>query len=143
MKIPSKEFFGQMLLSMFGGGVLGPIGAVFAIQYDKFWFELGLCIGTCIGSIIGCLIWKYGSMVRNRIMRAQLSIVMLGYFLGGITLLFTLISGLPFRFSFDIFSDPDFVVIYGASVTAFVFASVLSIIPFLIYKRIQSLAVKK
>lgn len=161
MKMPSKEFFGQMLLSMFGGGVLGPIGLGYLMNYggnngcfawaDALYgvpgyescMQLGLHGGVIIGSLIGFLLWKYSGTVRKYILRARLFIIALGYFLGGAGLLFMLASGLPFRFSFEIFSDPDFVVMYGISVTAFVFASVLSIIPFLIYKGIQCLAVKK
>jgi hypothetical protein len=161
MKLPSKEFFGQMLLSMFGGGILGPIGVGYLMNYggnngcfawaDALYgvpgyescMQLGLHGGVILGSIIGFLVWKYSSMVRNGIMRTRLSIVILGYFLGGIALLCALISGLPFRFSFEVFSDPDFYFIFGASVTVFAFASVLSIIPFLIYKGIQHLAIKK
>ncbi len=156
--MPSKEFFGQMLLGMFGGGVLGPIGlglltnyggnngcfawadALYGVPGYESCMQLGLHGGVIIGSLVGFLVWKYSSVVRNYILRARLFIVILGYFLGGIGLLFVvLVSGAPFRFSFEIFTDPDFYFIFGANVTVFVFASVLSIIPFAIYRVLQNI----
>lgn len=155
MKMPSKEFFGQLTFSMFGGGMLGPIGlaelmnyggnngcfawadALYGVPGYESCMQLGLHGGVLIGSLIGFLIWQYSSSVRNIFLGMKWFTVAGVYILG-------ICIWLLYSFFGMIFSgDPETLLYLAMASTLFIFASVLSIIPFLICKGIQKLFVKK
>jgi uncharacterized membrane-anchored protein len=141
MKLPSKEFFGQMFLSILGGGIIGPLTFLGFLNYGcryETCSRIGLFSGVIVGSLCGFLIWQYSTWVQTYFLKSDWFRT-IGVYLFSMSLWLVVI----FSQSFLVNAEPKQWILVGITIPFFIFSSMLSIIPFLIYKGIQHLAVKK
>ncbi len=147
--MPLKEFFGQMMFSILGGGSVAPLTMLEFMNYGGNYgcfglsggyetcSQIGLYGGVIVGSLFGFFVWRYSARMQSYFLKLRWFHVIGAYFCSVCLWLLVI-------FNRSLMStDPEQWAFVGIAIVFFIFCSALSLIPFLVYKGVQKLFAKK